>query len=57
MGKSHAHRQKEYREHLKERDPEMFLKQGRDRKRIQREGLKKTTKQKIEWEKENKKSE
>ena len=57
MGKSHAHRQKEYREHLKERDPEMFLKQGWDRKRIQREALKKTTKQKIEWEKENKKSE
>ena len=36
--------QKEYRERLKEKNPEMYLKQDRDRKRIQWEALKKTTK-------------
>ena len=44
MGKSRAQRQKEYRELLKEKNPEMYLKQDRDRKRIQREALQKTTK-------------
>ena len=44
MGKSHAQHQKEYRERLKEKNSEMYLKQDRDRKRIQREALKKTTK-------------
>ena len=61
MGKSHAQHEREYWECLKEKNPEMQLKQDRDRKRIQREALEKTTnfrttKQKIEWEKENKKS-
>ena len=36
--------QREYRKHLKEKNPEMYLKQDRDWKRIQREALKKTTK-------------
>ena len=44
MGKSYAQCQKEYRERLKEKNPEMYLKQDRDRKRIQREALKKTKK-------------
>ena len=44
MGKSHTQHQIEYRERLKEKNPEMYLKQDRDRKRIQREALKKTTK-------------
>ena len=34
MGKSHAQHQKEYRERLKEKNSEMYLKQDRDRKRI-----------------------
>ena len=46
MGKSHAQRQKEYRERLKEQNPEMYLKQDQDRKRIQRDALRKTTKYK-----------
>ena len=44
MGKSHAQYQKEYRESLKEKNLEMYLKQDQDRKRIQQEALKKTTK-------------
>ena len=44
MGKSHAQCQREYKERLKEKNPEINLKQDRDRKRIQREALKKTTK-------------
>ena len=44
MGKSHAQHQKEYRDCLKEKNPEMYLKQDPDRKRIQRKALKKTTK-------------
>ena len=44
MGKSHPQRQKEHRKRLKEKNPEMYLKQDRDRKRIQQEALKKTTK-------------
>ena len=44
MGKSHAQHQREHRECLKEKNPEMYLKQDRDRKKIQREALKKTTK-------------
>ena len=49
MGKLHTQHQKEYRERLKEKNPEIYLKQDRDRKRIQREALKKTkyTKYKI----------
>ena len=44
MGKSHVQCQREYRERFKEKNPEMYLKQDRDRKRIQREAFKKTTK-------------
>ena len=44
MEESHAHRQREYRERLKEKNPEMYLKRDQDRQRIQREALKKTTK-------------
>ena len=44
MGKSYAQRQKEYKKLLKERNLEMYLEQDRDRKRIQGEALKKTTK-------------
>ena len=44
MGKSHAQHQKEYRECLKEKNLELYLKQDRDKKRIQQEALKKTTK-------------
>ena len=44
MGKSHVQRQKEFRERSKENNPEMYLKQDRDRKRIPQEALKKTTK-------------
>ena len=44
MGKSHAQRQKEYRECLKKKNLELYLKQDRDRKRIQQAALKKTTK-------------
>ena len=44
MGKSHEQRQKECRKRLKEKNPEMYLKQDRDKERIQREALKKTTK-------------
>ena len=36
--------QKEYRKRLKEKNPEMYLKQDQDRKRIQQETLKNTTK-------------
>ena len=44
MGKSYAQCQKEYKELLKERNLEMYLKQDRDRKRIRAEALKKATK-------------
>ena len=44
MGKSHAECQREYRECLKEKNTEMYLKQDQDRKRIQGEALMKTTK-------------
>ena len=44
MRTSHAQCQREYRERLKEKNHEMYLKQNWDRKRIKREALKKTTK-------------
>ena len=44
MEESHTHRQREYRERLKEKNPEMYLKRDQDRQRIQREALEKTTK-------------
>ena len=44
MGKSHVQRQKECRECLKEKSPEMYLKKDWDRKKTEQEALKKTTK-------------
>ena len=44
MGKSNLQHQKEYRERLKEKNPEMYLNQNQDRQRIQWEALKKITK-------------
>ena len=41
MGKSHAEHQKEYREHLKQDNIELYLKKDRERKK-KREALKKT---------------